>query len=61
MFSAMEVLSEEQDGSVMSVFDGSFGFHERPKKTAKVKMEFTWIMPSSALMWMVVPKGFSWR
>ena len=49
---------EEQDGSVIKVFDGSFGFHERPMKTARVKMEFTWMIPSRAVMCMEVPMGF---
>lgn len=56
----MEVLKEVQDGSVIRVFDGSFGFHDSPIKTARVKMEFTWMIPSKAVMCMEVPKGF-WR
>lgn len=33
---------------------GSLGFHVRPRKTASVKSEFTFTMPSSAVRWMLV-------
>lgn len=55
----MEVLKEEQEVSVMRVLEGSFGFQERPTNTARVKMELTWMIPSSAVMWIEVPKGLS--
>ena len=42
----------------MRLFDGSLGFHVRPRNTAKVKIEFTWTMPSSAEMWMLVARAF---
>lgn len=40
----------------MRLFDGSLGFHVSPRKTARVKIEFTWTMPSRAEMWMLVAR-----
>lgn len=42
-------------GSDMRLLFGSDGFQVRPMKTAKVKRELTLVMPSSAVMWMLVP------
>lgn len=39
-----------QAASEMSALVGSLGFHVRPTKTASVKSEFTFTMPSSAVM-----------
>ena len=42
---------------------GSEGFQVRPMKTAKVNREFTFTMPSRAVMWTLVPTGIfgRWR
>lgn len=34
--------------------DGSLGFQARPTKTARVKRELTFMIPSSAVTWMLV-------
>lgn len=43
--------------SVIRVLLGSLGFHVSPTNTAKVNREFTFIMPSSAAMWILVLEG----
>lgn len=42
-------------GSVTKVVVGSVGCHANPMKTASVNKELTLTMPSSAVMWIVVP------
>lgn len=44
-----------QFGSSIRLLVGSFGFQANPMNTANVKRELTFIMPSNAVMWMVVP------
>lgn len=39
----------------MRVLAGSLGFQVKPRNTAKVKREFTFTIPSRAVMWMLVP------
>lgn len=53
-FSAMSGPGK-QCGSEMRLLFGSDGFQVSPMKTAKVKRELTLMMPSSAVMWMLVP------
>lgn len=48
----------KQAGSEMRLLFGSDGFQVRPMKTAKVKRELTFMMPSRAVMWMLVPNRF---
>lgn len=38
----------------MRVLFGSFGFQVKPMNTANVKSEFTFTIPSRAVMWMLV-------
>lgn len=43
-----------QFGSSTRRLFGSFGFQAKPMKTARVKRELTFMIPSSAVMWMEV-------
>lgn len=56
MDSATVVPTATHVGSSMRLLAGSLGFHARPMKTARVKMELTWTIPSRAVMWTLVAK-----
>lgn len=57
--SAILGLGEQEMGSLGPIREllGSVGFQARPMKTASVKREFTFTIPSKAVIWMLVVIG----
>lgn len=45
---------EEEAAQEVSVTRVVVGYHERPRKSARVNKEFTLTIPSKAIMWILV-------